>query len=678
MLKVLRKYNKVILVVGGTLLMVSFLVPQAIQQMGQAQMGKAVGSMDGHKVSLAQYDRAVREVRALESFFATGGRRFPIALQEGKEAEHWLLLSTEAEHAGLVGGADEGASLIPVLANDIIVGEYQRQYRQFADAMIQSNPEQFDQMVSGLQEMLARARVGAAGSARLTPDEFDEGLARVRGVVRLMNLYHGAERLSDKQTAVLADKIANSVMVDSAFLNARQVADESLVPTPEQLQAHFEQYRELKPGEGEFGIGYRLPPRLKLEWIAINRQGMSGAVAVSLIDANKHWQQNRDRFPGLFEAEREKVETELRNAEVEKVMATAETVVRSAILTALRPLPKDGEYYTLPADWAARKPDFIALAQEVVAAVKERHGVDIPLPVVSVRDGSWLDGAMLQQLPGIGSGTVTFERQSITFAQTAMAVRELAGDNILGVQVGVPAADLPAAGPGGSKFFFTVLDVAPEAVPQAIDELLNPEIVANNWRAVQTYQSLTAAPEQILSRVVGEGLEPYAKSFGLRAPPQLPEGATPPPPTDKVTVEKGGRVTEANTSIRGLEQSPEVITAVRARGQLFDPRKPIDETPLAERVVLVPVPSRLGVLVAQITGVEPLTRETLPVWADYARRQHQIDMFQGIGIPYPYRYQVLERRHAFSLKSEAEDAPPTTEETGGEPQTPADPAPAEG
>ncbi len=647
MLKIIRKYNKFILVVGGSLLMVAFLMPQAIQQIGKARMGKSIGSMDGRKISVAQYDLAVRELRAMDGFFGEAGGVIPFALDEDFRAEHWLLLTAEARQAGLVAGAAEGETLLPILARDLVTNMYRQQYRENANNFMQAFPDQVEQLVTVQHEILARAKGQSAGSARLTFVQFDEGLAKLRGVVRLMNTYQKAERLSDRQTLAIADRLADSVLIDAVYLNARDLADKDLEPSPADLQTHFERFCDLRPGEGEFGLGYKLPPRVKLEWIELNRPAMEEAVTISLIDADKFWKQNRDRFPGEFADERESVEAELRKAEVDQVMKTAESVIRSAILTTLRPLETDGVYRVLPDNWADIKPDYIKLAEQIVSTVQERHSITLPLPGVYVRDATWLDGGMLAQLPGIGRATIKFERQQASFPQMVMQVPELVGENIFGVQLGVPAADLTAVGPDGSRYYFTPLAAAPESVPDSIGDLLNPEQLTNEWRALKRFEAFIASADQTAATVAESGLEAFAKGFGTRQVPGAENAVGP----DKVLVQKNARVLENRTiNLRNLEQQAEVIEGVRAKARGIDPMTPIDDVALTDRVVIVPVPGRLGVLVVQINGVEPLTRETLPTYADFALRLHRQETFQGVGVPYPFRFDILAQRHGFALK----------------------------
>ncbi|VAX38906.1 hypothetical protein MNBD_PLANCTO03-732, partial [hydrothermal vent metagenome] len=178
------------------------------------------------------------------------------------------------------------------------------------------------------------------------------------------------------------------------------------------------------------------------------------------------------------------------------------------------------------------------------------------------------------------------------------------------------------------------------------------------WRALKRYESLVASADEEIAAIVDGGLEAFAKSFGKRKVVGA-EGAVGP---DKVIVQKNARVLESRTiGLRGLEEQAEVIEGVRAKAQGIDPLTPIDEVPIIDRAVVVPVPTRLGVLVAQINGIEPLTRETLPTYADFARRIHRQEAFRGVGVPYPFRYSVLASRHNFSMKAPKDGDEDTTE-----------------
>lgn len=729
MLKVFRKYNKYILVVGGTLLLIAFLMPQAISQMGKARMGRSVGTIDGQKISASEYQSAVMELVALEGFFGHLDRQLPMPLEEGREREHWMLLRHEAEQAGLVGGSREGETLLPVFADAMVrqvyVDQARRQFGgnsgQIADFLMSSDPDGVQEMTQRAMQILADARVRAASLAQMTGPQFDKALARLQGVSRLINTYQRAERLSDRETAAIAKALADSALVDAVFLSGRDLADKTLEPTQEELREHFERFRSFGPGEGEFGVGYKLPQRVKIEWIELDRSQIEDAVRVSMLDATKHWQQNRDKFPGEFEAEREAVQRELRDAKVARVMNTAESVLKGEVARATRPLDRDGDYRVLPGDWSTKRPGLSALSEQIVQTVKDAEGVEIPTPSVQVRSAEWLDFRRLNELEGIGTAMIRIGAQSATFPQVALAVRELAGDSSLALQEGVTAIDLPATSREGDRYYFTILASAEAEVPGSIEELLDSDRIVDEWRAVRQYESFANDLPTFEQRVAQEGLEAFAASFGTIEPetnepetdePESEEAADPeapaetegtqaesesgeelaeedadaevedaaadesepdqPEPQPRVNVIRNARVYENRTQgLLRAENTQSVIDAVLARAAQIDPLRPIDEVPTADRVISASVPSSLGVIVAQVNGVQPLTRQLLPAYADGAQQQRWQETVGGGGLPYPYQLESLRARHAFVMRDQDDDeeipgAPAESTETESE------------
>ena len=106
MLKFLRQYNQWILVVGGTLLLIAFLMPSAIQGLAQrsAVSGAAWATYSGGTVTGADLEQAQQELRVVEAL----GSQMVKALGAEKEPAHWWLLVHHAKEAGLVGGEGEG------------------------------------------------------------------------------------------------------------------------------------------------------------------------------------------------------------------------------------------------------------------------------------------------------------------------------------------------------------------------------------------------------------------------------------------------------------------------------------------------------------------------------------------------------------------------------------------
>jgi len=649
MLRFLRKYNKYILVIGGALLMVVFLVPQAIQGMTGNPMKRTAGRLDGEKVSVGDMTLAAQEAAAIGEFLPMMAN---LVDRDARDA-HWLLLAREAEQAGYVGGPDDGLDWIPDLASDFVINDLYRQYQQFAsfipnmDAFIaqQFASEQGQEMVREYQAALVSRRMSIAGSARLTLDQFDAALAKARGIIRMLDAYQRAARYSDRAGYEVASEYLNHAATACLQLTADELADGAGEPTRDELVEHFNRYRELEPGSGEVGIGYRLPPRVKLEYVRLSRSEIEGAIRLDLVDLMKHHSQNRDRYPGEFDAERPLIERELLNTKATRVLDTADAAVRAEIARAVRQLPTADGYRVLPPDWATRRPDLVAIAEAVVQAVKDAEGVTIPLPAVWIKAADWLTAADLLALEGIGTARARVGTQEVSAVQLIGAVRELAGPNELGLQVGVPYADVTLRDSQGNRYYFTVLDASLAKTPDSIEELQDPSVVERDWRALRAYERLAARADEIAAQAAESGLEALAEEH-FKPNPDNPSDPT---PASRIQA----RVNVFREALRpeGLSfGTPEFCRAVYAAASRIDPTVPIDSVPAPDRYLAVPVPAARSLVVVRIDGFVPLTLERYRESGDRVERFHAQERLRSVATgESPYSLANLIRRHNFVL-----------------------------
>ena len=245
MFRFLRKYNKYILTVFGTILMVTFLVPfaftQFLQQRNPGGTEWATLGPDGdEKLSAVDLDRAQRELRLLSAI----GQAVPLY---GKldRPEHWFLLVREAQSAGLVGGA--AASRLA----------------QSGNALAQLT------QLSGEN-----------------PRFILETLAKLAGVSSTIGLYMGdtpyapqilTSRYSDRRFKHLAQDRFHQVTAQIVVLEA-SAPDEPRAFTEAQLTEQMDKYAEYLPGAGEMGFGYRLPDRAKIEWLVVSADSVRAIV----------------------------------------------------------------------------------------------------------------------------------------------------------------------------------------------------------------------------------------------------------------------------------------------------------------------------------------------------------------------------------------------------------------
>ena len=117
MFKFLRKYSSWILVIGGSLLMITFLAPQAIT--GLAQYSASTGSTwanvgpNGDKVSVGEFDLLQRQTRLINELQGNPLNQLGV----GSSPAHWYLMLREAREAGLIPGPSSGRAIAEGIAH---------------------------------------------------------------------------------------------------------------------------------------------------------------------------------------------------------------------------------------------------------------------------------------------------------------------------------------------------------------------------------------------------------------------------------------------------------------------------------------------------------------------------------------------------------------------------------
>ncbi|MEC8322002.1 MAG: hypothetical protein VX012_11375, partial [Planctomycetota bacterium] len=254
MFKFLRKYDKWILAIGGSLLLITFLVPQAIQGLSQysAQTGATWATVGAPpaKLTMGEADLFRRQARLIDRL---GPQNLLNRLGAGSDPAHWYLLLREAREAGLVGGPGSGLA--------------------FAQQIAAGSPD-------GVTAEQVVALLG--GQSGLDFNQTLETLAEIDGVARLINIVSSAGRFSDTRMRGTAARKSLGVAADVVLLDAREIEGIAVPPADEAaLEAQLEAHANDLVGEGSRGFGYRIPDRFRIEWMTIPR----ATVEASLQDA---------------------------------------------------------------------------------------------------------------------------------------------------------------------------------------------------------------------------------------------------------------------------------------------------------------------------------------------------------------------------------------------------------
>ena len=460
MLRFLRKYNKYILAVFGTILLVTFLVGTAITSLlagaGQANAEWATLGPDGDEsLTALDLEQARRELRLLSAI----GQAVPLYGNLDRP-EHWFLLVREAQSAGLVGGA--AASPLA----------------QSGNALAQIT------QLSGEN-----------------PRFILETLAKLAGVSSVIDLYMGGSpysqaipisRYSDRRFKHIAQDRFHQVTAQLVVIEA-SAPDEPRAFTEAQLTEQMDKYAEDLPGAGEMGFGYRLPDRAKIEWLVVSADSVRAVIVdsdeLNPVALRKHWRLNAARLgqPQPNADVPDAVRNDLLETLTEQKLKEISRVAHNRLLSEQRTHQQDGGPGMRFTDLAL--------------SLQETFGVS--LPDYHAAGGSWLWLKELEKLEGIGKATTAkFGRFPTSLPVLVMSASEFGRDDTMPIQQG--AVGPPLDGPDGSIYFFRITDTDPSRPPRSVDEVRDA-LVADLGR-LEVYQELVESAAVIERQARQEGL----------------------------------------------------------------------------------------------------------------------------------------------------------------------------
>lgn len=606
MLKFLRKYQILVLAVGGSLLMVVFLLEPILSRFGPNPAKQKVGEIGpaGQKVTRGDRDLARVQVQLLENYLPWMPRA--LGLNETHPGDHWLLMKFKAEQAGLIGEAGDGRQWM----NDLVAQQLALELQGLRAQGRSPTQEERERLAEEVRFYLTTARERLAASSRMPLDEFDRMLAAARGVLRMQNLYVSAARVSDRRLVSEAAERGASALADVLVLTPELVAPSLPDPTEVAMEEHLARYGAVEPGDTDdnrFGVGYLQPPRIHVEYLRLDPAAFESVAEVDRVELRKRWQtQYPDGTDDEFRGQRADLEQQIRAERAEEIMREADRVVRGELLRLTRPLERDGAYVRVPSDWDAAGPDFERLAQIVVSQIQDRLGVRIPTPEVVRRTDRWLTRNELAALPGFGRATYRVGAQRLPAYELPNHVREIAESDVLRVQVGVPILDPIAIGPDGSHYYATVLDARAESPPDDLAEVRDR--VLRNMRTIAAYERLSQLAEPARAIAASEGLE-AARDFIVEEVTLDAEVTAPAISRDIVVFRGGVQATLPGERAPGVLQQETFTDPVIDAALGLDPLAPPDSADPERTTLVVDLPLQATVALARVRALRPLTAE---------------------------------------------------------------------
>lgn len=667
MLKFIRKYQLIILVVGGSLLMVVFLLQPILTRLSPNPLKAKVATLsDGTAFTRLDIQRADASLTLL-------GRSNPRALQprsvgglglEGmgsddktKAALHWLLLADHARKYGLVGEAGDGASWIQEIAEI----EAFIQVRTEAQQGLLQTPQEQEQRLRDLTGQIISIINSNANAAALnmrgTMEDVYRALAEARGMYRLMSGLDTLPAFSDLSAIAAAEDIFDSVAVNAVLIDSSTIVGAIEEPSEEALQSFFDEYKAQNALDNAFGIGYVQPTRIKLGWLTLSKSNFMNAIEVDRVELNKIWRQDRDTYPGDFAAERFALEQRFRDEKATDMMVEADRIIRAQVLSMTNALPKRDGAVELPADWANSYPKLEEIAQAVVTRINEQFKVSLPTPEVVLIGDRWLNQNDLSTQPGVGTAIYRVGSRQIPVYALPQFFEPDAPTNIgLDVQPLLPIVDHAATDQAENRYYTMVLDVRDAGPSDTINDA-GRDRVLRDYKSLKAYELLLARAEGLvelaegsddLAPAVDEIMAMVNNSTGVARPGVLRQILV-----RKDSIDRGRVANFVDPRLNTELFRAAVLEASDELDPLTDPAT-LEQNPI---VISQALPKTRSMALALILAPRPLTAEEFMARANQAIQQTAREELLDAGHfeKNPFSFEALSKRYGLEILKGDED-----------------------
>lgn len=182
---------------------------------------------------------------------------------------YWLLLKKEAREAGMAVQTEVVRNLLNQIASDLFQGQTYKQ-------LVQQAMQRF-----GMSE-----------------DEILETYADLMSVLQFARMATEAHDATTSQIKHMASWSKETLSAELVKLDAKEflkLQDPNAQPSDDVLTSHFNQYKSVLPGtisdENPHGLGYKLPDRIKLEYMVVKLDDVQKTLAQpSAQELEEHYQ----------------------------------------------------------------------------------------------------------------------------------------------------------------------------------------------------------------------------------------------------------------------------------------------------------------------------------------------------------------------------------------------------
>jgi len=551
MMKFFRKYNKQLLAVFASGLLVVWLGGFALRQ--------AIAPKPGKTVLATAFGREIRR----REFEAAGGRlrilaELGINVPKQISPKEWLLLGEEARRAGVVVTAEEVARL------------------------------KQDPRVARAIDPIRRAR-------HVAIDYIDTVLAEYLRIQKLASMMMWAAKISEPELRHIVRDAREQVRVRFVVFGADDFADPDEPVTEQELREQFERYKDVTPGGKGLGYGYRHPDRVQVEYIMADVSRIAPNIEIDPHDARQYWREHKQEF--LQPATRPSSQPTTTSAAATNPATTSPTT---------RPVPYETFVEAKQAVFERmRKDKAREVAEEIIRELAERlmlpwlesesgpDGYKLPPPGVTAEDyyrrmldlyaqdkprfasalvrhrTGLLDRNQLRREPDIGQAFADAASGRISFAELAFKVQGLAPMP----KAGSPEAPLYLAlyqtaetilrDFRGNAYAYRIIRAEPSRPPASLDEVR--EQVEKDVRQLHAYRRAREYAEKFLAKARRLGVSKAWDQLDEEWKSKLGKQAGPIEPAPFARVDQW--LSDEPPYIRGIGKSDRFVQTCFALGE---------------------------------------------------------------------------------------------------------------
>jgi len=626
MLKFLRRYNKIILVLGGCFLMVAFTLPQLPQLFGGTALSQKIAVIEDTTITGGEFRDIQQDWQIAQQILGPA----PLGISE---TNHYMLLRYEADKYGLIGGQRDGEALIPRYAELIVRSQ------RFASFFPE---EQLQQQINTLTEQLsARRRAIITQTAQGNAAPVDNALATLHGILRLFSTNASFAPVSRPEAIDAAIDLLDRAVVDLALIPPGDTTAVAQAATDQQLQEFFDEHAATPAAEDPYGISYLRPDALTLEYILVSKPAVETLIELDDLALRRFYddlpETQRNELGDTFADARQAVEAQFRSTRAEEALGDAAAAVRSRLQNARRGIPRidqESPVLDLPPDWPQTRPTLDQIATVITGRLPAAQNPPTDLVTTSSRPADFITRSDIQAAanPGdnpnprtaflapIASATLNGEYPATS---VLFLTHELDLERPPQIPVSItPQADLffdrPFTTEDGSILFIRPLVARPESPPPSWTDIEGT--VRNDFARVSLYNDNLALKDDFALALAQDGIDALQQAF-----PSVGFTAR-----DAVVSRNTVQSSPTRTAPLNQANRPAFRTAVMdlVRDWPLD-ANPQDAFPPEQRAVAVGIPQDASIIAAVVKQRFPVTRETFADNIDRVLRELSARAFEA-------------------------------------------------